>query len=179
MTNVIKRPKVKIKLSPWVIWVLGALVLAGLGSVVFFTLNSSNEGWQLAVKRVGTEPTNAVIINHARSTKSMSITKLQGMVKALVLKPDNAPSLVAYDFGTKDFCGQGGCLFPIYEQKTGKLVADFLLLQNLPPGVDLLGVSGSCFYLNQLSGQRITTVNYCYAGGSYTKTSTQFSKLRQ
>lgn len=172
MTNALRKPW-KIKVAPWAMWGTGSLVIGALSLVAFFALHKSNGGWQAAVPLVGDEVVSAVIVGHARSLKYIHLTKMQASTRALVLSPENAPSIVIYDFATKDFCGQGGCLFPVYEQKSGKLVADFLLFQNLPSGVELFGTKNSCFYLNQLSGEKIATINYCYSGNTYTQTSTQ------
>jgi hypothetical protein len=176
MTNATGKPW-KIKFAPWAMWVTGAGLLGALSLVVFFSLKKGNGGWQPAMTRVGNDVVSAVVVGHVRSLKYIHLTKIQASTRALVLSPENAPSVVIYDFAAKDFCGQGGCLFPVYEQKSGKLVADFLLFQNLPPGVELFGSKDSCFYLNQLSGARIATINYCYSGNAYAQTSTQFNQL--
>jgi hypothetical protein len=175
MTNTLRKPW-KPKFAPWVKWVTGSSLLGALNLVVFFSLKTGSTGWQPATARVGDPAVNAVIVNHARSLQYIHLTKIQASTKALVLSPENAPPIVIYDFADRDFCGRGGCVFPVYEQKSGKLVADFLLLQNLPPGVELFGSQGSCFYLNQLSEARIATISYCYSGNAYTQISTQFTK---
>ncbi len=149
------------------------LSLAGCGGV------GASTPWRPAAQLVSEAVITQVLQDHSRDPPPDELNPTMGQIRAWEAA-GRAGRLVVFDFATPDLCGALGCLYVgvwMQDDKQVDPVFAVYLNPHLPPGVPLLATTDGvgltakepplpCLQINQLEGEQLAQLSYCYTGAS-------------
>ncbi len=163
-------------------WRVGFAIFIALSAVLSLVGCSSVKGstpWRPAAQLVSEAIIKQMLQDHSRAPPPTELNPAMGQIRAWEAA-GRVGRLVVFDFATPDLCGALGCLYVgVWMQDDERVDPVFAVYLNphLPPGMPLLATTDGvgftaeepplpCLRINQLEGDQLAQLSYCYTGAS-------------
>lgn len=106
-------------------------------------------------------------------------------IKVMQIPSQGSGHLYIFDFRSPQFCGVGGCVYPVYHE-SGKLLLQLIASPNLPPKEELFRTSDTvinkfpCLVVTQTTATEnmVSRTQYCYQSGRFVRLNEAFSVVK-